>query len=69
MDREIPKLRFYYVILRVVRVSYSLHSHYHSSKDANQTFDHHTKNNRSSRSGIAIIKDLIRLVKPNDLFS
>jgi hypothetical protein len=27
MDKEIPKLRFYYIIPGVVCVSYSLHSH------------------------------------------
>jgi hypothetical protein len=68
MNKEIPKLRFYYINLRVVYVRYTLHSHYHSSKDPNQIFDNHTRNNRYSHSGILIIKGSIKLVEPINLF-
>jgi hypothetical protein len=38
-------------------------------KNANQAFSHHTKNNRSSHSGITITKDVIILDEPKSLFS
>jgi hypothetical protein len=62
MDREIPKLRLYYYInLRVCVCKTYLTFTLALKKDANQSFSHLKKNNRSSHSDIVITKDSIIL--------
>jgi hypothetical protein len=71
MDREIRKLRFYYIYTNlwgyVCKTYLTFKLALKQRSKSNMCKPH--KEHQSSHSGIAITKNLIRLVDPDDLFS
>jgi hypothetical protein len=71
MDKEIPKLRFYYIYMNlrgcVCKTYLTFTLALKQRSKSNMCKPH--KEHRSSHSGIAITKTSIRLVDPYDLFS